>query len=68
MISSKASTGMSPNAMTVSLFKSIIGIGVFALSVHIARGPGLVPACLIATAIGCLSAYTFYLVARAAAR
>ena len=64
---SPATGQLSPDGMIMSIFKSIIGIGIFALSVHVVRGPGLVLACALAFAIGALSAWTFFLVGRAAA-
>lgn len=54
-------------ATQLSIVKGIVGAGIFSLSVGLVTGPGLVPACALAVILGAASAWTFYLVGRAAA-
>ena len=51
----------------LSIAKSTLGAGIFSLSARIVHGPGMLPALLISLLVGMLSAWTFYLVGRAAA-
>ena len=56
-----------PITIGLSIAKSLLGAGIFSLSACITRGPGMVPAALLALSVGALSSYTFFLVGRAAA-
>lgn len=53
--------------LTLSIIKSLIGTGVFSLSAQLIGGPGMVPAAGAMLFAGAASAWTFYLLGRAAA-
>ena len=58
---------LSGPTLGLSIAKTTLGAGIFSLSARIVHGPGMLPASLISLLIGVLSAWTFYLVGRAAA-
>jgi amino acid permease len=63
-----SSTGKaSPAALTISIFKSVCGAGVFTLSARFLGGPGIVPATLLMFCVAAAAAWSFFLVGRAAA-
>ena len=62
-----AAAEASPASTILSILKSIVGAGIFSLSAGLATGPGLLPSCLMLLLLGSTSAYTFYIVGRAAA-
>jgi len=58
---------LSPPALGVSIAKGLVGAGIFSLSARLIKGPGMVPAALLACVVGSMSTWTFYLLGRAAA-